>query len=99
MNAPKWIKVRGDRTVHERVEVEVNPRDAFEELAKLVKARHGLSAHSYERNGKVVEDHSDGGGGHSWTDTVVVVELPTAEQLHALRTIDAMRDLVWKAQS
>lgn len=86
------MNLKGIRTERSQVTVDVDPRDAFAELKRLIFSHHKIDLDAYVKDGKVFKDEEHHTS-HSWTQTHELVNY-TSEQYSIIDLTNKMEKLV-----
>ena len=75
------MKVKGSHTTTTRVEVDVEPVDAYKELKRLILTAHGFPVNAYVNNKNEIVVDEEYHTSHSWFEEKIINPKPTNDQL------------------
>lgn len=85
--------INGIERTSRRVEIETTPEDVLNVLRIDLLAKHGIRRQDayIDKNGSLICDNHDGGGGHSWVTEQVLMVAPPKTLTDGLRAINTLR--------
>jgi hypothetical protein len=93
------MKVKGTETTSREVNISISPRDVFTSLRTEVFSKLKLPSYDvpFIKDGKILVEEEEHGHTTSWS-TKVLFEVPSANQLDAIKTFEMLNTLMQKLE-